>query len=54
MVFDGAHSEGVYEIFQVRDTNELHGCCEENQSLDSINKVLGFNVMATILSNKEK
>ena len=31
---DGAHAGGVCEIVRMRDTDEMHGYFEENQSVD--------------------
>ena len=49
---DGAHSEGVYEIVPMRDTDEMHACFAENQSVDSTSKALGSILMSVSLSNK--
>ena len=38
----------------MRDTDEMHGCFAENQSLDSTSKVLGSILMSVSLSNKGK
>ena len=40
---NGVHSESVYEIVPMRDTDERHGCFAENQSVNSTSKVLGSN-----------
>ena len=51
---DGAHSESVYEIVPMRDTDEMHGCFAQNQSVDSTSKVLGSILMSVSLTNKGK
>ena len=51
---DGVHSEAVYEIVLMRDSDEMHRRLAEDQSVDSKSKVLGTILMSVSLSNNGK
>ena len=51
---DGVHSERVYEIVPMQNTDELHRRLGQDQSVDSTSQVLASNLMSVSLSNKVK
>ena len=51
---DGVHSECVYEIVPMQDTDDLHRRLVQDESVDSTSKVLVSVMMSVSLSNKVK
>ena len=49
---DGVHSECVYDIVPMQDTDELHRRLAQDQSVHSTRKVLRSIMMSVSLSNK--